>query len=368
MRDLRTLLPAALVAAALWLASALAYRALSGINPGPHQFVEHLTPKNLSPIVWEWAAPWVVLGVVLSMLVLAIAYLLVGRVSYGVGARAPRFLVLWFAAVVAGTAASLPWAIGITLATYPPARPAFLFNAVDDLVLQSAYWGLVWGWVPALVGVRRAWDATRSRRTTTALVGSLVAAIVLASAPFALAVPAGSDELVDIPEAIVPSEPVTPPPTLAPDAGPIDPEWCTPDQSALLWGYHDAATGHRMQTIRLMNFSEGPCVLEGYADLAFADAAGSALDITVTHGGSFMAQDPGPARIVVPAGGYATFSMGWDAGSGADDEQVAAVFGAAYPGYPRGSWPEDPDIFAGQEVTITAWMLDPLNGQDPGPG
>ena len=368
MRDLRAIAPASLLAAVLWLASALAYRGLSEINPGPHQFVQHLTPETLPLGVWQWAQPWIVLGPLLSMLVLAIAYALVGRVAFGAEARGARFVTLWFAAVVAGTAATVPWAIGITLATYPPARPAFLFNGIGDYLVQSAYWGLIWGWLPALAAVRGVRDAARSRRTTTALVGALVAATVLASAPAALAVPAGSDEFIDIPEAIVPAEPIVPVPTLAPDAGPIDPEWCTPDQSALLWGNHDAATGHRLQTIRLMNFSEGPCVLEGYADLAFADAAGSELDITVTHGGSFITEDPGPARIVVPAGGYATFSIGWDAGSGPDDDRVAAVFGAAYPGYPRGSWPEDPDIFDGQEVTITAWQLDPLKGQDPGPG
>lgn len=360
MRDLRALLPAAALAALLWLASALAFRALSEINPGPHQFVQHLTPETVPQGVWQWAQPWIVLAPLLSMVVLAVAYVLIGRVSFGVEARGPRFVVLWFAAVVAGTIATVPWAIGITIQTYPPARPAFLFNGIGDYLVQSAYWGLIWGWLPALAAVRRTRDAACSRRATTALVGALVAAVVLASAPIALSVPAGSDEPIALPQ-----EPITPPPTVAPDAGDIEPDWCTPEQSALLRVGGDAATGHRIYTVRLMNFSEGTCVLDGYPDLAFADADGSQLDVTVTHGGSFMAQDPGPARIEVPAGGYAIFSFGWDAQSGPDDEQVATLFAAAYPGYPRGSWPESLDIFDGSEVTVTAWAIDPNNGQDP---
>jgi hypothetical protein len=360
MRDIRAVLPAAILAAVLWLGSALAFRALSEINPGPHQFIEHLVPETVPYGVWQWALPWIVLAPLLSMGVLAIAYLLVARVALGVEARGARFVTLWFAAVVAGTVATVPWAIGITIATYPPARPAFLFNGVGEYLVQSAYWGLVWGWLPALAAVQRARDATRSRRAAAPLVGALVAAIVLAAAPFALAVPAGSDEPIALPQ-----EPVTPPQTVAPDAGSIDPDLCTPEQSALLRVGGDAATGHRIYTVRLMNFSDGVCVLDGYPDLAFADADGGELDVTVTYGGSFLAQDPGPARVEVPAGGYAIFSFGWDAASGPDDERVASVYAAAYPGYPRGSWPESLDIFEGGEVTVTAWALDPNNGQDP---
>jgi hypothetical protein len=361
MRHVPALVPAALLAAGLWLCSTLAFRALSGINPGPHQFVEHVTPETVSPIVWAWAAPWIFLAPTLSMLVLPLAYVLVGRVSFGVAARGPRFIVLWSAAVVAGTVASIPWAIGITIATFPPARPAFLFNAVDDLVLKSAYWGLVWGWLPALAALRRAKDATRARRTTIALIAALVVALPVASAPFALAVPADSDEKVAVPE-----PPVTPPASVSPsgglpDGGAVEPDWCTPEQSLLLLGEPDAATGHRVLGIRLMNFSEAPCVLDGYPDLAFANAAGSELDVTVTHGGSFLTADPGAQRLEVPAGQYASFAIGWDASTGAEDDRVASLFGAAYPGYPRGSWPVDLDIFEGGEVAVTAWELDPTD-------
>ena len=360
MRDIRALVPAAVLAAVLWVASALAFRALSEINPGPHQFLAHLAPGTLSPVVWAWAQPWAVLAAVLSMAVLAAAYLLVGRVSYGVAARGPRFVVLWFAAVVAGTVATIPWAVGVTIASYPPARPAFLFNAVGDLVLQSAYWGLVWGWAPALVAARAARDATRSRRGTTSLVVALLVALAVAPAPFALAVPEGSDTPIALPE-----EPITPPPTVAPGSGDVDPELCTPDQSALLMGEPDGATGHRALAVRLMNFSETTCVLDGYPDLAFADARGSELDVTVEHGGSFLTEDAGAQRIEVPAGGYAIFWIGWDASSGPDDERVESLFGAAYPGYPRGSWPVSLDVFDGGEVAVTAWVLDPTKGADP---
>jgi hypothetical protein len=36
---------------------------------------------------------------------------------------------------------------------------------------------------------------------------------------------------------------------------------------------------------------------------------------------------------------------------------VRAIFAAAYPGLPRGSWPDDLDIGEGGEVAVTAWQL-----------
>ena len=126
----------------------------------------------------------------------------------------------------------------------------------------------------------------------------------------------------------------------------------------LLKGEPDAATGHRGLPIRLMNFSEEPCVIEGYPDVAFGDQNQHLLAVTVEQGGSFMAQDPGPQRIEVPAGGYAVTVLGWDAASPHGALVTKTVYAAPTAGMTRGSWPIDLDIVEGSTVAITAWAID----------
>jgi hypothetical protein len=138
----------------------------------------------------------------------------------------------------------------------------------------------------------------------------------------------------------------------------VDPQWCTPERAILLKGEPDAATGHRGLPIRLMNFSDEPCVIEGYPDVAFGDQNQHLLAVTVEQGGSFMAQDPGPHRIEVPAGGYALSVLGWDAASPHGALVTKTVYAAPTAGMTRGSWPIDLDIVEGSTVAITAWAID----------
>ncbi|WP_256209419.1 DUF4232 domain-containing protein [Microbacterium sp. LCT-H2] len=132
---------------------------------------------------------------------------------------------------------------------------------------------------------------------------------------------------------------------------------CTPDRATLLLGTADGATGHRAQSIRLMNISEEPCVVEGYPDIAFADQNGHALDVEVRPGSSFLATDPGSAPVTVLPQGEATAVIGWDANA-TDGALVArALHASLLPGYDRGSWPVELDIVSGSEVAITVWHL-----------
>ena len=107
-----------------------------------------------------------------------------------------------------------------------------------------------------------------------------------------------------------------------------------------------------------MNFSDEPCVVEGYPDIAFADQNGNLLDVEVLPGSSFMAADPGVARITVPAQGQAMSVIGWDANA-TDGALVARqLYAAPIPGLERGSWPVELDVVAGSGVEVTAWTLD----------
>ncbi|MDF2920972.1 MAG: hypothetical protein K0S70_5190, partial [Microbacterium sp.] len=139
---------------------------------------------------------------------------------------------------------------------------------------------------------------------------------------------------------------------------PDDPQWCTEDRATVLKGEPDAATGHRGMPLRLFNFSEEPCVIEGYPDIAFGDQNGHLLDVTIEHGGSFMAQDPGPQRIEIPAGGEAVTVLGWDAASPHGALVTNTVWAAQTPGMVRGSWPLELDIVEGSTVAVTAWTVD----------
>lgn len=127
----------------------------------------------------------------------------------------------------------------------------------------------------------------------------------------------------------------------------------------LLLGDPGAATGHRSQTLRLMNHSDAPCVVEGYPDVAFADQNGHELAVTVEHGGSFLAEDSGPAPFELPPGASAVTTLGWDTGATSNALVARTLYAAPFATDQRGSWPVQFDIVEGSVVHVTAWALEP---------
>ncbi|MCU1330523.1 MAG: hypothetical protein JWN34_5893 [Bryobacterales bacterium] len=374
-----------LVAATLWIVCAGTYGFLSWYGFVPHQFLAHFLPETIPSGVWQWTWPWPFLVPLASALVVFFGYLLLAGLAGGPAeSKRARFFGLWFVAVAAGFLASASWAISAIVTDYPPQRAAFVLDPAGDLILLSGYWGIVWGWLPALAGSRglRSVDAAdreeavemgrarpsarRSRRTTMILAALVVVAMSAAGVSVGfgsraarlhaaeLAAIDGGHTVGAFPD---PDSQVTPPPDIVPAEGEIDPSWCSPDQAMVLLGDKDAATGHRALTIRANNFSDVPCVLDGYPDIAFADANGSEIGTTVTHGGSFMTDDAGASPVIVQPGGYAKTTLGWSA---MPTDGVLATYelhAAMYPGLQRGSWPITLDITAGGEVAITAWTL-----------
>lgn len=362
-----------LVVALLWLGSSGAFAFLAGQERIPRQILAHVLPESMPSSLVYLTFPWVVLVPLLSTVTVFFVHLLfAGLVDTDAsGPRSTRFLALWFVAVVTGVLATAPYALSAIITAFPPSRAAFILDPAGSLILQSGYWGLLLGWIPALLGVRRAAPeavAVASRRRLPVLAGVVVLALCLSTLTLgagARAARVASAEASAVAEGetlgAVPDPDVesTPPPTIAPDADPddIDPSWCTPEQATPLLGDPDAATGHRVLTIEVMNFSDTPCVLNGYPDLAFADADGSAIDVTVTHGGSFMAEDPGAMPITVPAQGYGVTRIGWNAMATDGELATYTLYSALYPGLERGSWPITLDIVAGGEVFVTAWAV-----------
>lgn len=380
-----------LVAAVLWLGSSGLFASLAWQDRWPRQVLAHVLPEGMPSSLIHLTFPWIVLVPLLSTAAVFLVHLLLAGLvgADASGPRLTRFLALWFVAVATGVLATAPFALSAVVTAFPPSRAAFILDPVGSQILQSGYWGLVCGWIPALLGSRRVargWlDAhgaaapsatsvagqarpAASRRPVLVLAGVIVLTLglsTLALGAGARAARVASAEASAVAEGqtlgAVPDPDVqaTPPPSVAPgaDTDNIDPAWCTPDQATPLLGEVDAATGHRVLTIQVMNFTDAPCVLNGYPDLAFADADGSAIDVTVTHGGSFMAEDPGAMPVTIPALGYGVTRIGWTAMATDGELATYTLYSALYPGLERGSWPITLDIVAGGEVFVTAWAV-----------
>lgn len=376
--DRRALASSAL-AAALWLLFAVVRWALSGIQ-GPAAQLAVLVPAVLpSRLTWGESGPWLILTVVVAGIAVALFHALLTAVA----SRAGTVLVAaWFATVAAGAivglALDLAGAWG-ALVAYGPR--GLLIGEFGTGAASGALWGLAVGWMPGLVARRRSAAAEESPRRHDRLLPAAIAATVVAVvAVVASGVAADGARTAALEaetaaqqeaEAAVtfgalpdPDATGTPVPDRADVSVEVEPAWCTPEKATLLKGEPDAATGHRALPIRLMNFSDAPCVIEGYPDVAFGDQNQHELAVAVEQGGSFMSQDPGPLHIEVPAGGSAVSVIGWDAASTQGALVTKTVYAAPTAGMTRGSWPIDLDIVEGSTVAVTAWAIDAT----PAPG
>ncbi|WP_314453087.1 DUF4232 domain-containing protein [uncultured Microbacterium sp.] len=305
----------------------------------------------------------VVGGVVLGVVFIGLAVVLRHR---GASVVTP-----WFALVSASALVGLAFDLGAGWSWIVSFGPRGLLSSGFGVATAAgALWGLAAGWIPALIARAPAAESVPSRTplwllpaAAAALVAVVVAGAVTdagrnASIEAEVAAQQEIDSASSFGALPDPDAPGVPVPETADAALPDDPQWCTEDRATVLKGEPDAATGHRGMPIQLMNFSDEPCVIEGYPDIAFGDQNGHLLDVTIEQGGSFMAQDPGPQRIEVPAGGYAVAILGWDAASPHGALVTNTVWAAQTAGMVRGSWPIELDIVEGSTVAITAWTID----------
>ncbi|KAF2413461.1 hypothetical protein B1729_09150 [Microbacterium sp. B35-04] len=377
MRTLTTgrLLASSALAAALWILVVGARWVFSQLPGGAAQ-VGNLVPDLVSPsLLWGPVGGWLIVIVLGGALAVALCHALFTALA----ARHGALLVgAWFAAVAAGALVGLAVDVASAWSSVAMSGPrGLLVGEFGASAAAGALWGLVVGWMPGLVArvpapaPAESGAAPQARRPVWLLPAAAVAVVavvaggVLADQARTAAIQAEVDAQREIEAQNTfgalpdPNAPGAPVPTAAPASGDLDPQWCTPDKATLLKGEPDAATGHRGMPIRLVNFSEEPCVIEGYPDVAFEDQNRHLLAVTLEQGGSFMTQDPGPQRIEVPAGGYAVTLLGWDAASPHGALVTKTVHAAPTAGMTRGSWPIELDIVEGSTVAITAWALDP---------
>ncbi len=372
----RRLLASSALAAALWLLFVVGRWLLSQVQGSAVQ-LSRLVPEVVpAGLVWVESGIWLMLACLIG----AVSVALVHTSLTAVTARgAGMLLPAWFATAAAGAVVGLALDLAVAWNSLVDFGPrGLLVGEFGAAAASGALWGLAVGWMPGLVarapgpiaaeeglhsprGNRPRWLVPAASFSVIAVLLSGVAAETARTAAIEADVAARQEAEAATTFGALPDPDASgvPVPDRADVASAdLDPEWCTSDKAMVLKGEPDAATGHRGMPIRLMNFSDEPCVIEGYPDVAFGDQNQHLLAVTIEHGGSFMAQDPGPQRIEVPAGGYAVTVLGWDAASPHGALVTKTVYAAPTPGMTRGSWPIDLDIVDGSTVAVTAWTLD----------
>lgn len=355
----------AVVFAGLWMGWALMLALAAANSESVIARVFAALPR-VPGVFYGWPLGWALAAGTLTALLVALAYVTLGRLL--AKSAHPSFAAGWLAAVLAGVL------VGIAL-DLPSTIKGFEMFGIRGLLgepynmQKTVVWATLAGWIPALVVSRGRKAAEAHQRilhaptlvaatllVTVALVavglgGSAAANAAAAQAAMEQAEAEGS-AFGAVPDPNAPGDPVA---ARAAKSDPLLAEACTFDNSSLILGAGDAATGHRGQVIELMNASEAPCVVEGYPDIAIGDQNQHLLAVNVEHGRSFMAEDPGPLRIEVPPLSSVTAVIGWDANSTHGALVAHTLHAAVRSGDERGSWPVELDIVEGSTVTVTAW-------------
>lgn len=354
----------AVVFAVLWMGWALLLAAIAS-GGGPLARGVGVLP-GVPGIFYGWSFGWALVGGILTAALAGLAYLLIGRMLSK--KTMPTFAAGWLAAILAGVIVGIAHDLPDIIRGFEMFGIRGILN--EPFHTQKAVFWAVWaGWAPAIVVSMRASESPVAKGGRSLVITPISTVIAVgALVGVGIAGDAAADEqrtqetqeqaeaektavgLVPDPEA--PGEPV---PARASTTDSVPDDACTSENSMLLIGASDAATGHRGQIIQLTNFSEDSCVVEGYPDIAFGDQNAHELAVTVEHGRSFMGEDPGPVRIELPAHGTATAIIGWDANSTHGALVAHALHAATRAGEERGSWPVILDIVEGSTVTVTAW-------------
>ncbi|GHD43817.1 DUF4232 domain-containing protein [Mycetocola manganoxydans] len=361
MRLIRATIPA-VVAALLWWASGglelLGRQTLSG--PVRH-ILAIVAPETIPVQELTAPAPWAFIMIALSMLAIFAAYAalaaLVGRQQPGNTATA--FAAYWMCAVASGfLVPAIPVVIELVNAVVQQQAP---FGLVGERVAGAAQWGLLIGWIPALVAVALDSAGRPERRVFTRRMVAIPAIVLFLLAAVGLTV--ASPLALAAVQAQIPTEPVaepapvgTPVPQVAPGEWQIDPRWCTSGQLEMTAGEPDAALGSRALVIRATNVSDAPCIVESYPDVAFADEYSNALDVSVDHGGAMLSDDPGVTRIEVQPGASVVSTLAWSAMPTQGLDAAGWLHVASHHGAKRQMVHIDTDITGGT-VTVTAWAL-----------
>jgi len=365
------------VGAAAWVVIGLINLAFATRSSRWIGAVSLVFPPTVPTSTWHGIAPWNVLVTMLGALVFAgllgLAFaVLLSRFGRSRASTGSVFLSAWLLTAIAALVVAAVWSVGATFAITGPTGLEWAFRQTQPELLQSALFGVVWGWVPALTVValaRRGADAATGARGTRSRwwwLFALVAVLtIVAGIGVVFAQPAvsraeriaagGTPDGRPTPTSTsTPAPTPTAPARTAPGAAAPGADWCKPEETSLTVSATQAALGHRGITLVLINRSLAPCIVDGYPDLAFANADGDQLGVTIEHGTSYVASDPGARAVTLAAGASAESTLGWGA-TGARDGAATTLWAAQYPGAERVQLPIDSDITDDSIVTVTAW-------------
>ena len=132
---------------------------------------------------------------------------------------------------------------------------------------------------------------------------------------------------------------------------------CPASGASITVGPVEAAVGHRAVAVKLTNCGSTPITVDGYPDIAVLDADRRAMNVTITHGTSYMAIDPGPAKLLLHKGETAVAAISWSntVEAGADKASGAYLAVAQGKGVHPVVWPVDIDLGTTAKLTLTAW-------------
>jgi hypothetical protein len=357
------------VASALWLALGGLYAALVWFAVVPVDALRLVIPEVVPARAWYRDAPWMVVLPLLAALLfgalVVLAAQVVSRLSAG-SSRALVFAAVWLGAIVAALLVGGASALAGTIESWPPPRASFVVRGWFETIAPALYGGALWGWVPALVATRmRPETAPRDARLPAAVVAAVLLVATVAGGALARA----SDGILppDLTQPVPEAVPLVTPPASSIEA-PVPPgaDWCTAEELGVRVAGGDAATGHRVAVIAVTPLFDEPCVLPGYPDVAFADAAGSDLNTPVSPGGGFMSEDPGPANLLLTPGEEAATWITWDAVAAGPGE-IGTIWIAPWPGATRAilAFDHGTDIANGAAVAVTAWQPYPTDAFAP---
>jgi hypothetical protein len=121
----------------------------------------------------------------------------------------------------------------------------------------------------------------------------------------------------------------------------------------------DAALGHRAVVVKLTNCRTAPISIDGYPDVAVLDARRQSMKVTVAHGISYMAIDPGPSRIRLNKGESALAAISWSSTVEVAEDKASGTYLAIarQAGDHPVVWPVDTDLGTTARITLTAWCV-----------
>jgi hypothetical protein len=128
---------------------------------------------------------------------------------------------------------------------------------------------------------------------------------------------------------------------------------------SLTVGPVEAALGHRAVVVRLTNCRSAPITIDGYPNVAVLDAGRRPMKVTVAHGISYMAIDPGPTRIRLTKGESALAAVSWSNTVEVAEDKASGTYLAVarHAGEQPVVWPVDTDLGTTARIIVSAWCL-----------